>query len=135
MVFSASKRLFLQRIQKGIIMAQLVLQNMEFYAHHGHFEEERIIGGRFLVDLTVDTDITKAAETDDLNDAVDYSKIYEAVRHEMAKPSRLLEHLARRIVDAVYAISGNISKVTVTVSKLNPSIGGSLQRFSMILTK
>jgi dihydroneopterin aldolase len=116
-------------------MGQLVLHNMEFYAHHGHFEEERIIGGRFLVDLTVDTDITKAAETDDLNDAVDYSKIYEAVRHEMTIPSSLLEHLAKRIVDSVYSISGNISKVTVTVSKLNPAIGGSLQKFSVILTK
>jgi dihydroneopterin aldolase len=117
------------------MMAQLVLHNMEFYAHHGHFEEERIIGGRFLIDLTVDTDITKAAETDDLNDAVDYSKIYGAVRQEMKEPARLLEHLSKRIVDAVYSVSGDISKVTVTVSKLNPAIGGSLERFSVILTK
>jgi 7,8-dihydroneopterin aldolase/epimerase/oxygenase len=116
-------------------MGQLVLHNLEFYAHHGHFEEERIIGGRFLVDITVDTDITKAAETDNLNDAVDYTRIFEAVRHEMSQPSSLLEHLAKRIVDAVYSVSENISKVSVTVSKLNPAIGGNLQRFSVILTK
>ena len=116
-------------------MGQLVLQNMEFYAHHGHFEEERIIGGRFTVDLVIDTDISKASETDDLGDAVDYSKIYEVVRAEMSRPSHLLEHLAKRIVDAVFPVSGNISRVTVTVSKLNPAIGGNMGKFSVILTR
>jgi len=116
-------------------MGQLILHNMEFYAHHGHFKEERIIGGRFTVDLVIDTDISKAAETDDLEDAVDYSKIYEVVRTEMSQPSHLLEHLAKRIIDAVYTISGNISQVTVTVSKLNPAIGGNMGKFSIILTR
>jgi dihydroneopterin aldolase len=116
-------------------MGQLVLQNMEFYAHHGHFEEERIIGGRFTVDLVIDTDISKASETDDLGDAVDYSKIYEVVRAEMSLPSHLLEHVAKRIVDAVYKVSGNISRVSVTVSKLNPAIGGTMGKFSVTLTR
>lgn len=116
-------------------MGQLVLKNLEFYAHHGHFKEEQIIGGRFSVDLVIDTDITKAAESDNLDDAVDYSKIYEAVKAQMAIPSNLLEHLAARIVDAVYAVSGNIQKVSATVSKLNPAIGGHMSRFSVIITK
>ncbi len=116
-------------------MGQLVLDNMEFLAHHGHFDEEQIIGGRFTVDLIIDTDFTRASETDDLADAVDYSMIYEAVKAEMAHPSRLLEHLAKRIVDAVYLVSGKITRVSATVSKLNPAIGGTMSRFSVIYTR
>jgi dihydroneopterin aldolase len=116
-------------------MGQLVLNNMEFYAHHGHYKEERIIGGRFSIDLVIDTDTDKAADSDDLKDAVDYSRVYEAVKTEMAVPSNLIEHLAQRIMNSVYGISGNITKITVTVSKLNPSIGGQMSSFSVILTK
>jgi dihydroneopterin aldolase len=116
-------------------MGQLVLNNMEFYAYHGHFTEERKIGGRFSVDIVIETDFQKAAITDDLNDAVDYSKVYEAVRQQMAEPSNLIEHLASRIVDAIYLLSSGITKVTATVSKHNPAIGGHMSRFSVILTK
>jgi dihydroneopterin aldolase len=108
---------------------------MEFYAHHGHFREEQIIGGRFSVDLVIDTDLTAVAESDELSDTVDYSRIYEIVRTEMVRPSKLLEHLAKRIIDAVYLVSADIKKVTVTVSKLNPTIGGKMDKFSVILSR
>jgi dihydroneopterin aldolase len=116
-------------------MGQLVLQNMEFYAQHGHYPEEQIIGGRFNVDLVIDTDITAAAASDSLTDAIDYSIVYEAVRKEMDSPSHLLEHLAERIIQAVYAVSHRIQKVTVTVSKLNPPVGGKMDKFSVVMTR
>jgi len=116
-------------------MGQLVLENMEFYAFHGHYAEEQTIGGRFSVDLVIDTDLNRAAETDLLDDAVDYSKVYELVKTEMGKPSRLLEHLALRILNAVYTASDHITSVKITVSKLNPVIGGHMDRFSVILTR
>jgi 7,8-dihydroneopterin aldolase/epimerase/oxygenase len=116
-------------------MGQLILDNMEFYAHHGHFDEEQTIGGRFTVTLVIDTDFTKAAEADDLKDALDYSRIYVRVRNEMEKPSRLLENLAKRIVDAVYKISDRITRITVTVSKLNPVFGGNMERFTVVLSR
>jgi dihydroneopterin aldolase len=116
-------------------MGQLVLEKMEFFAHHGHFSEEQTIGGRFTVDLVIDTDFSKAAETDNLEDGVDYSLVYEHVKEEMRKPSKLLEHLARRIADSVYTVSDRITKVTVTVSKLNPAIGGTMNKFSVIFSR
>jgi len=116
-------------------MGQLVLQNMEFYAHHGHYPEEQIIGGKFSVDLVIDTDISAAAISDSLPDAIDYSLIYEAVRKEMDHPSHLLEHLVERIMQAVYSVSDRIRKVTVTVSKLNPPVGGKMDKFSVVLTR
>jgi 7,8-dihydroneopterin aldolase/epimerase/oxygenase len=116
-------------------MGQLILENMEFYAFHGHFQEEQTIGGRFRVDLIIETDLKIPAETDQLEDAVDYSILYELVKKEMGKPSRLIEHLARRIADAIYEGSGNISGIKVTVSKLNPAIGGPMEKFSVVYSR
>lgn len=116
-------------------MAQLVLENMEFYAYHGHYNEENIIGGRFRVDVVIDTDVSKAAESDKLTDALDYSRVYELVRKEMDQVSRLAEHVANRIADSIRAEFSQVSQVTVTVSKLNPPVGGTLGRFGITITK
>ncbi|MBN2814092.1 MAG: dihydroneopterin aldolase [Bacteroidales bacterium] len=116
-------------------MGKLVLENMAFYAYHGHFAEEQRIGGRFRVDMDIETDFSKAAATDDLNDAVDYSRIYELVKAEMEIPSKLLEHLARRIADTTCSFSEKITRVTVTVSKLNPAIGGNMESFKVIYSR
>lgn len=113
-------------------MAQLILEDMEFYSYHGHLAEEQIIGNRFMVEVTIDTDISKAADTDNLEDTIDYCMIYNLVKREMDIPSRLLEHLAGRITDSIYTVSETIIKVTVKVSKMNPAIGGSIKKFSVM---
>ena len=116
-------------------MAQLVLENMEFYAYHGHYAEEQTIGGRFSVTLVLETDITRVAETDNLEDALDYSRVYGVVKAQMGQTSKLLEHLAARIAEALYREFGNLTRVTVTVSKLNPPVGGKMDKFTVMLTR
>jgi 7,8-dihydroneopterin aldolase/epimerase/oxygenase len=116
-------------------MAQLTLQNMEFYAHHGHFTEENIIGGRFRVDVVIETDISKVAASDKLEDAVDYSRVYELVKREIHKVSHLIEHVAARIADSIHSEFKGIGQVTVTVFKLNPPVGGKMDHFSVTITR
>ncbi len=115
-------------------MAKLILENMEFYAFHGHYAEEQQIGGRYRVDVDIETDIAHAAETDNLNDAVDYSRVYTIVKQEMAVVSHLMEHLAGRIAKAVKDQLGITGPVTVSVSKLNPPVGGKMDAFTIHLT-
>ena len=71
-------------------MGQIQIEGMEFYAHHGHFAEERIVGNKFLLDLFIDTDCEKAAETDKLEDALNYQEVYEIVKQQMEIKSVLL---------------------------------------------
>jgi 7,8-dihydroneopterin aldolase/epimerase/oxygenase len=115
-------------------MAQLNLENMEFYAYHGHYTEENRIGGRFRVDVAIETDTAKAAASDELSDAIDYSRVYELVKKEMGQVSHLLEHITGRIAKAIRAEFLQINQVTVTVSKLNPTVGGKMDRFSVTIT-
>ena len=100
------------------------LTGMEFHAFHGCLEQERKEGNTFVVDFRGKRDGKKAAKTDDLNNTADYSKIYEIVAAQMAKPSNLLENVAGRIVDAIMEADFGFWFVQVRVSKKNPPVGG-----------
>jgi 7,8-dihydroneopterin aldolase/epimerase/oxygenase len=108
---------------------------MEFYSFHGHFKEERIVGNKFIVDLTIETDMSIPKESDNLKDAVNYQRVYEIVKIQMEKKSHLLEHIAGRILDAIYNEAEGIKKLTVKVSKMNPPMGGKIGSVSVIMTR
>lgn len=110
------------------------LNGMEFFAHHGCFEDERTIGNRFVVNLSMETDVTVPSVTDDISDALNYQEVYGIVRDEMMKPSHLLEHVAGRILASVKSSFPQIEKVTVRIDKLNPPIGGYLYSSSVTMS-
>ena len=116
-------------------MGLIQIENMEFYSFHGHFKEERIVGNKFLVDLTVETDMKAPSESDNLKDAVNYQKLYDIIKQQMEMKSHLLEHIAGRIIDAIYSEMEGIKKATVKVSKMNPPMGGKIGSVSIILTR
>ena len=111
------------------------LRGMEFYAYHGCFEEEQLIGNRFIVDMSVWVDIDRAAASDDIADAVNYQELYLIVKDEMAQKSRLLENVASRIVDRVKREFSGIEKVELSVAKLNPPLGGKVASSRVVIIK
>ncbi|MBR2959801.1 MAG: dihydroneopterin aldolase [Bacteroidales bacterium] len=115
-------------------MARIELTNMQFYANHGCFSQEQVIGTHFRVDMWFDTDTCRAEVSDNIDDTVSYLDVYQVVKNEMAKPSHLLEHVGRRICDAVMAQFARIKTMTVKVSKLNPPLGGKLDAVSVELS-
>ena len=116
-------------------MGLIKLEHMEFYAFHGHFKEEQIVGNKFLVDVSIDADLEKPAKSDRLEDTLNYHKAYQIIRLEMTKKSHLLENIASRILDALYSNFDNIQSATVKISKLNPPIGGRMNCVSVTLTR
>ncbi len=116
-------------------MGLILIENMEFYSFHGHFREERIVGNKFLVDLTIETDMKLAAESDNLKDAVNYQRAYDIVKAQMDMKSHLLEHIAGRILEAIYAELKGIAKITIKVSKMNPPMGGKIGSVSVVMSR
>lgn len=116
-------------------MGLIQIEDMEFYAFHGHYREEQKVGNKFLVNLTIETDMTIPSKSDNLRDAVNYQRAYEIVRTEMGKKSYLLENIAGRIIDALYSELRGINKVVVKVSKLNPPIGGKTGSVSVVMER
>ncbi len=105
-------------------MSRVELIDMEFFAHHGCFKEEQIIGNKFIVNFWAECDCSKAAQSDDINDALNYQEIYNIVKEEMAVTSHLLEHVAGRILKSVKAKFPYIERAQVRIDKLNPPLGG-----------
>lgn len=105
----------------------LELEGMEFRAYHGCLEREKTAGNDFIVDFKGQLDISAAAESDNLQDAVNYALIYDAIAEEMATPSDLLENVAGRIVHALEARFPQFISFSVRVSKKRPPVSGIVQ--------
>ena len=108
---------------------------MQFYAYHGRYHEERVIGNQFLVDVYIETDISEAAHEDDLHKTISYEEVYDMAKQEMKEKSHLLEHVAQRILDAVSKKYGSMKSLRVRVSKLHPPVKGNVRRVYVELEK
>lgn len=103
------------------------LEGMEFKAYHGCLEQEKVRGNAFVVDFKGELDLSAAAESDDLNDTLNYADIYEIVSDEMSIPSELLENVAGRIVKAIEDRFPQLISFSVRVSKRRPPVDGVTQ--------
>ena len=103
------------------------LEGMEFYAFHGVYEEERKIRGKFIVDVLVHTNAKDAELHDDLNGTVNYEQIYKAVEQNMQQPVKLIEHLARKIMDDMRLFVVKDDTIRIKIRKLNPPLGAKVE--------
>jgi len=115
-------------------MGWIQIEGMEFFAYHGCFAEERIIGTKFRVDISLKTDTSAAESTDDISKTVNYQSVYLLIKTEMEQKSHLLEHVARRILTKVRQTYPEITDCKVKISKLNPPLGGKIGSVSVTLS-
>ena len=108
-------------------IGRIELEGMEFKAYHGCLEQEKIRGNSFTVDFRGELDLSAAAESDNLNDTLNYADIYEIIADEMSIPSELLENVAGRIVKAIEKRFPELSSFSVRVSKKKPPVDGVAQ--------
>ncbi|MBN8565200.1 dihydroneopterin aldolase [Flavobacterium filum] len=114
-------------------MGTIKLQNIRTFSFHGCLMEESKIGSDYSVDLEIKTDMRKSAESDDLHDTVDYVHLNKIVVEEMAIRSKLLEHVAHRIIKRIFDEIPAVSRAIVSVSKLNPPIGGDVEAVTVVM--
>lgn len=111
------------RIESGYIF----LKDLRFHAFHGVMPQERKVGGDFLVSLRMGYDISKAMRTDEVSDTLNYAEVYALVRKEMEQPSALLERVAGRIAEALFASDPKILSIDLWLTKVNPPMGADCQ--------
>lgn len=105
-------------------MSTIQLKNVRIFSNHGCLPEEEKIGSDYLVNLTVKAHLENAAKTDNLSDTVDYVHLQHIIKTEMAQRSKLLEHVGRRILERIFVEIALVAKAKVSISKINPPIGG-----------
>jgi len=112
-------------------MSRIILENMEFQAHHGVLEHEKTLGNTFLVSLVIELNTEKAGKSDNLEDTVNYALIYNTVRKQMEIPSNLIEHAAHRIADQIMNQFVRVLSLRLRLTKLNPPLGGKVEKVSI----
>jgi dihydroneopterin aldolase len=105
----------------------ILLENIRFFAYHGVAPQETTVGNEFVVSLRLKTDIARAMESDDVADTVNYAEIHQAVKEEMDIPSKLLEHVAGRIVRRLFNDFPTIESIDLKLSKRNPPMGADIE--------
>jgi dihydroneopterin aldolase len=111
------------------------VENIRVFAYHGCLKEESKIGSDYLVSLEVKANLKQSAASDLLHDTVDYVFLNKIVREEMLKPTHLLETVAKRILIRIFNEDNSVKKATVWVSKLNPPIGGDVEKVTIMMTE
>ncbi len=101
----------------------IYIRRLHLYAFHGVAEQEQRVGAQFEVSLRVHYNIKRAAESDNLADTLSYASLCETIRKQMAQPSRLLEHVAGRIAQAIFEEYPGVRAIDVEITKLNPPMG------------
>lgn len=102
----------------------IALEGMRFFAHHGYYEEERTLGGEYLLDVYVDVSEPEGAQTDELAQTVNYETIYLICQREMKRPSKLLERVVDRISDRLRFQFQQLLGLRIRLQKLHPPLDG-----------
>ena len=111
------------------------VENIKVFAYHGCLPEETIIGSDYRVDVKVKADLDLSCLSDELKDTVDYVLLNRIVVEEMKKPSKLLEVVALRIVNSIFDKCKTVSWSSVSVAKINPPLGGDVEKVIVRLEK
>ena len=99
------------------------IENLRIHAFHGVMEQERNVGADFLLSLHIHYNISKAMETDEVADTLNYAEVCEVVTQEMKTPSKLLEHVAGRICKALFLRFPQATAISLKLTKQNPPMG------------
>ncbi len=114
-------------------MGIIQVNNIRLFTNHGCLKEEAKIGSEYRVDLEIKANLTTSAESDILTDTVDYVHLNNIVKDEMAVRSKLLEHVAKRILNRIFKELSLVQEATVKVAKINPPIGGNVEEVVIVL--
>jgi dihydroneopterin aldolase len=116
-------------------MNKIILENMEFHAFHGCLEFEQELGNTFVVSVSMEMDTLHAGKTDELDHTLNYQLVYDVIRGQMEMPSKLIEHVGQRILDSLFNGFPQINALEVKLSKLNPPLGGKVEKVTIELSK
>lgn len=115
---------------------KIYVNGMEFYGYHGVLAEETKLGQRFRVDLTVELDLSKAGETDDLTHTVNYAMLYNRCKEIVeGQPFKLIEAVAENIAKEILSTFKAVQTCSVKLIKPDPPIRGHYKDVAVEITR
>ena len=107
------------------------LRQVRFHAFHGVLPQERQVGADFVLDLKVGYPLEQAMQSDEVTDTLWKRTDYTWPCHEMQQPSKLLEHVAGRMAEAIGKTFPQVTSIDLELIKLNPPMGADCEGASV----
>jgi len=105
-------------------MIKVSLHGAEFFAYHGFYPEEQLLGCKFVVDIDVEFHAAADMTYDHIADTVNYEQLYNITETEMRHTRKLLEAVAQSIADRIRAEHPFVETIRVELKKMNPPLKG-----------
>lgn len=106
-----------------ITQSYIHITGLHIHAFHGVLPQEQLTGNDYTIDIKIGFNISRAAQTDDVADTLNYAEVYRIIKEEMDIPSKLIEHVAGRIADRLTGLYAQITTIVLRITKLNPPMG------------
>lgn len=113
----------------------IAIEKMSFYAYHGYYPQEQIIGGRFSIDVYITLDTHQPAYTDNLAHTVNYEQVLTICQQEMQQPRRLVETVTQQVLDKIADLSPQISHIKVRITKHYPPLNSLVEKIYVEMEK
>ena len=110
------------------------LRDVHLFAHHGVMPQEQKIGAWFTLDIKMEINDYNCTTSDEIDGTVSYADVYEILRQEMTKPSKLLENVCQRISKRLYETFLQIVAIEITLCKDTPPMGGDRLKAAVTLS-
>lgn len=111
---------------KQVLQAEttLVIKGLVLYGYHGALEQEKILGGKYEIDLFFTYNAHIAASTDDLTKAVNYQNVVALIVRLWEQTSwNLLECMASGLLKAVTTEFPTLRHATIYIRKYSVPLG------------
>jgi len=112
-------------------MITIAVHGAEFFAYHGFYAEEQILGARFIVDVEVTFQPAADLKQDNIGDTVNYEEIYRVVSEQMRITRKLIEAVAQSIAEEIKLKYPFVDTVKVTLKKMHPPLAGKVDHSSV----
>ena len=115
------------------ITQTVALESVRFFAFHGFYPEEQLIGNEFIVDIVTEMPVTNDGG-DNLENTVNYERLHQIAESEMKATKKLLETVAHAILNKVIAEFPFIERVEVSIRKMALPLKGEVKNSLIKLT-
>lgn len=114
--------------------SRIFINDIILHAQHGVLPQEQLTGNDYKISVSLDYDISKAIDTDNVADTINYAEVYAVIKEEMNTPSKLIEHVAGRIAQRLLTQYSSVAAITLSITKLNPPMGAQCQGAGVEIT-
>jgi dihydroneopterin aldolase len=117
----------------GVIKQKVSLEGVRFYAYHGFYPEEQVLGTEFIVDIDTEMEVYMAGG-DDISSTVNYERLFQIVSDEMRTPKKLIETVAHGILQQIRHEFLAVKNIRVVIRKMHPPLKGDVRNSAIELT-